>query len=62
VRAKTLEGLERLGIRLSPGRNKADTRDAQRISTDDSETAVLVIPTNEELEIARQALAAIRGC
>lgn len=62
VRARTLEGLERLGVGLSPGRNEVDTRDARRISTDDSEVAVLVIPTNEELEIARQALAAIRDC
>jgi acetate kinase len=29
------------------------------VSTDDSPVTVLVVPTNEELEIARQTLAAI---
>jgi acetate kinase len=31
------------------------------ISTDASRVQVLVVPTNEEWEIARQALAVIRG-
>ncbi|MCX7520888.1 acetate kinase [Microbacterium sp. STN6] len=54
VREAALEGLEELGIRLDPERNGARSREARRISTDDSRIAVLVIPTNEELEIARQ--------
>jgi acetate kinase len=59
VRAMTLAGLEHMGIRLCAERNAADAREARRISTDDSAVAVLVIPTNEELEIARQTLAAL---
>ncbi|TCC25315.1 acetate/propionate family kinase [Kribbella speibonae] len=54
VRAAAVSGLEGLGIRLDPARN-ADPSD-NIASTDDSPVAVLVIPTNEEWEIARQAL------
>lgn len=56
VRAKTLLGLERLGIDLSEERNEAAIGGCSRISTDDSDVAVLVVPTNEALEIARQTL------
>ena len=54
VRAGAIEGLEALGIRLDPERNAIRSREARKISTDDSAVAVLVIPTDEELEIARQ--------
>ena len=57
VRQAALSGLEAFGIRLSPDRNEEKSRDPRRISTDDSAVEVLVIPTNEELEIARQTLA-----
>jgi len=60
VRRRTLTGLERLGIRLSDARNAASERGIRCISADDSVVTVLVIPTNEELEIARQTLTAIR--
>ncbi|QWT24845.1 acetate kinase [Subtercola sp. PAMC28395] len=59
VRAGALEGLEFLGIRIDPERNASPERGPRRISADDSAIAVLVVPTNEELEIARQALAAV---
>ena len=36
-------------------------RQARVISTDASKVTVVVIPTNEELEIARQTLATING-
>jgi acetate kinase len=58
VRAQTLAGLDRLGIALDPARNEARARGIRRISTDDSPVAILVVPTNEELEIARQTLIA----
>jgi acetate kinase len=61
VRARTLAGLDRLGIRLDEDRNRAPSRDARRISTDDSPVAVLVVPTDEELEMARQAVEALGG-
>jgi acetate kinase len=59
IREGALAGLEELGIRVDPERNRADGRGERRISADDSRVAVLVIPTNEELEIARQTAAAL---
>jgi len=60
VRAAALAGLERLGIEIDLERNEARSRDARVISTDASEVVVLVVPTNEELEIARQTLEVVR--
>ncbi|SEM65778.1 acetate kinase [Cryobacterium sp. TMT1-3] len=59
VRERALAGLEALGIRIDPERNAAADRGARIISADDSAVTVLVIPTNEELEIARQTLATV---
>ena len=56
MRARVLRGLEFLGLTLDPHRN-AGVRDAS-ISVDDAAASILVVPTNEELEIARQTLAA----
>jgi acetate kinase len=60
LREQSLAGLEGLGISVDPARNAAKSSHARYISPDGSPVAVLVIPTNEELEIARQTLAAIR--
>ncbi|WP_158862491.1 acetate/propionate family kinase [Leifsonia sp. AG29] len=59
LREETLEGLGFLGIELDPERNAASDRGARVISTDGSAVTVLVVPTNEELEIARQSLQAV---
>jgi acetate kinase len=59
LRADAVAGLERFGIRLDPARNGAAGHDARLISADDSDTAVLVVPTNEELAIARHAVEVI---
>jgi len=56
VREATVAGFEWLGIELDAGRNAERAREARRISTESSRTAVLVVPTNEELEIAQQTL------
>jgi acetate kinase len=61
VRRRALAGLEHIGIRIDEARNRSETRGARRISPDDSAVSVLVIPTNEELEIARQTVAAVEG-
>jgi acetate kinase len=50
VRWETCGGLQHLGIKLERERNDAN---ADLISTDDSECVVRVIPTNEDLMIAR---------
>lgn len=59
VRALTCEGLEGLGIVLDPVRNQADGGGERVVSADGSPVAVLVIPTNEELEIAEQSYASV---
>jgi acetate kinase len=54
VREDALFGLDGLGIAVDPERNRSESG-ARVISRDDSPTAVLVVPTNEELAIARAA-------
>ena len=61
VRAESLDGLERLGIRLSPKLNEVDALGIRCISPDDSEVAVLIVPADEELEIARQTIATVES-
>ena len=60
VRAGVCQGLEGLGVTLHAKHNKARTGKARTISADDAPVAVLVVPTNEELEIAEQTLAVVR--
>ena len=60
VRARVCAGLSGLGVRLDEARNTARSRDTRTVSAGGSAVAVLVVPTNEELEIAEQALAVVR--
>ncbi|HEY5841323.1 MAG TPA: acetate kinase, partial [Mycobacterium sp.] len=53
VRRDALSGLAAFGIELDEHLNESPARGARRISPDGSPTTVLVIPTNEELAIAR---------
>lgn len=57
VRAAALATLGFLGVHVDEARNEERRRGIRVISTDDSPVTVLVVPTNEELEIARQTLA-----
>jgi acetate kinase len=61
VRATALQGLQCMGLRLDETRNRAacDGTKISRISTDDSPVTVLVVPTDEERMIAREALRAL---
>jgi acetate kinase len=59
VRRDALSGLAALGIEIDETRNTQSANDARRISADASPITVLVIPTNEELAIARDCLRAI---
>ena len=59
VRLDALNGLQGLGIDIDEQRNAQPGKGARRISTDSSPIAVLVVPTNEELAIARDCLRAI---
>jgi acetate kinase len=60
VRAASLEGLERLGVQIDQERNTGSSDGGRIVSTDDSPVAVLVVPTNEEWQIAREALSVIQ--
>jgi acetate kinase len=59
IRALACAGLEAIGIRLDEAKNNAVHGEEGQISTADSSTAVWVIPTNEELLIARDTVRAI---
>lgn len=56
VRRDALTGLAAMGIELDEHLNDSPATGARRISADKSPTTVLVIPTNEELAIARACL------
>lgn len=53
VREKVCENLTYLGVEIDPELNKIRSGDPRRISSANSKVEVLVVPTNEELVIAR---------
>ncbi len=62
VRELVLAGLDSLGIVLDPARNAAvdkDCRDPVPVTVEGSPVAALVVPTDEEQEIATQALSVV---
>ena len=61
VRALALQGLDRMGIQVDDQRNGAARGfdEVCRISTDDSKITILVVPTDEERMMAREALRAV---
>lgn len=61
VRRDAMAGLGDLGIELDERRNNEAARGARRISTDGSAITVLVVPTDEELAIARACLETIEN-
>ena len=61
VRQMACDGLGALGVRLDDAKNAAAAGDISEIQAVDSPVCVLVIATNEELEIARQTVSVIRS-
>jgi acetate kinase len=59
LRRRALAGLEHLGIMIDNDRNELASRAARVISPVGAPVTVMVIPTNEELEIARQVASII---
>lgn len=53
MRQKCVEGLQELGISIDQARNAASRGREEDVSAADSRVRILVIPTNEELVIAR---------
>ena len=60
VRRAVCSGLGALGIKLDEERNRAAAGEVAEIQAGGARLRVLVIRTNEELEIARQTLACVR--
>ena len=54
MREQICSGLEHLGIAIDYELNAAKSNEARDIATNSSKVRILVIPTNEELEIANQ--------
>nr|WP_143762194.1 acetate kinase [Isoptericola variabilis] len=61
VRAAVCSGLEGLGIAVDEERNAARAGEPRIISPDWATTLVMVVPTMEELAIARQCVEAVEG-
>jgi len=60
VRTRAVERLAGFGLRLNEDINTRPTKVPTVISTDDSSVKVLVVPTNEELAMARETYRVIR--
>lgn len=61
IRASACRGLSALGIEIDPARNAAASREIREIQPEGTALKLLVVPTNEELEIAQETLATIRA-
>jgi acetate kinase len=61
IRAGACQGLSYLGIEIDPEKNNKKSEKAFEIQTRGSTIKILVIPTNEEFEIAEQTLACIQN-
>jgi acetate kinase len=62
VRARICQGLEWFGLELDPARNEAQTNGREGLITSDSaRLAAYVIPTDEELLIARDTVRCVTG-
>ncbi|NIK67763.1 acetate kinase [Paenibacillus sp. BK720] len=61
LRKAVCEGISFLGVELDEERNNIRSKDVREISTDASRVKVLVVPTNEELLIARDTYKIVKG-
>jgi len=61
VRARICDGLQQLGLRLDPALNAAPSETVRSISGGGSGPEILVVPANEELQIARETIAVLRA-
>ncbi|WP_460812314.1 acetate/propionate family kinase [Nocardioides salsibiostraticola] len=61
LRAAAVGGLERLGIEVDETLNRVSSDQARVVSPVGCDVPVLVVPTNEEFEIARQALSVVQS-
>ena len=59
IRLKVCQGLEHLGICIDPEKNSLAKSSEQEIQAETSPVKIMLIPTDEETEIARQTLTCI---
>jgi len=60
IRARACEGLSKMGIEVDQNKNDVQTTKIREIQSNRSSVSILVIPTDEELEIAEQTVAKIQ--
>jgi acetate kinase len=61
IRSRICEGLAQLGIEVDNQNNNAARNGVFEIQTAKSSVTILVVPTNEELEIAEQTVKCIKS-
>jgi acetate kinase len=61
MRARILEGMEFLGIKIDPEKNRTAVGKEAEIQTSDSKIKIMVIPTDEEIAIARDTFEIASG-
>lgn len=61
IRERSCRGLAHMGIKVDPQKNECKSDKAFEIQANDSTVRVLVIPTNEEYEIAKQTVECIQS-
>ena len=61
IRARCCAGLSGFGIRVDPAKNREPADGPQEIQADGSAVKILVVPTDEELEVAEQTVACIEA-
>jgi acetate kinase len=61
IRAGCCEALVHLGLEIDPEKNRGAGKGCSAVESRASRTKILVIPTNEELEIAQQTVACLRA-
>ncbi|MFB9057093.1 acetate/propionate family kinase [Mariniflexile ostreae] len=61
IRQMVCEDMDFLGIQMDSEKNKIRSSTLQAVQKDNAKVGILVIPTNEELEIAKQAMALLEN-
>ena len=61
IRERACQGLTHLGLEIDPSKNSSPSKNAFEIQTQNSAAKILVIPTNEELEIAQETVVCIES-
>ena len=61
IRLRSCTGLSQIGIEVDKNKNNRKTNGVREIQSDRSSVNILIIPTDEELEIAEQTVAKIQS-